>query len=443
MKIGLIEAIDPEDKLRKISIPTQLAYLAAYLSRAHPELEIVTCDDPDRFLAMKPDLVGISSYTVNYPRAVKLGERIKDTLGVPVVVGGLHITSVPESLAPCFDLGVLGEGEVAFLDVVEHWLGERNLGGESVSGIPGLVVRRNGNVLKTARREVLADLDDLPPPARHLYPLKNRTLMMFTSRGCPFRCTFCFTTNYWERYRTQSAGRIIEEIRQVRDSWPGFYTHIYFTDDLFIANKKRLHELAILFEKEGFPEKLSCTGLVRSDLINEEICDDLKRMSFVTLSFGAETGSDRILQLMNKKATVEENQRAIDLCDRLGMKITPFFIIGYPGETREDLDLTYEFIERNAEKFNGIEIYPAVALPGTPLWQEVEERGLVSKDMDWERLKIGSDWLDSNRYIYLNEECMPRSEFFEYAERFRQLYRRISRVHIEALEAVLRTRRER
>jgi radical SAM superfamily enzyme YgiQ (UPF0313 family) len=157
-------------------------------------------------------------------------------------------------------------------------------------------------------------------------------------------------------------------------------------------------------------------------------------MGVTRLSLGIESGSQRVLDRLNKKSSVALNQRALDLCARHGIPTCCSFVIGLPGETADDLAATLGFIERNRQVIAEIEVCPLVPFPGTPLWDEALRQGLVSLDMDWSRLRDHSDFsqFDPDAYLYLNP-ALDRATFDDYCLRFKDCYRKISATRTLAL----------
>jgi radical SAM superfamily enzyme YgiQ (UPF0313 family) len=208
----------------------------------------------------------------------------------------------------------------------------------------------------------------LPRSLRTLInPTRPEEATIFTSRGCPYACIFCSSARHWQRFRAFSAEYVVAEIEEVLDVLPGI-SRFYILDDLFIANRARLRYIVELLEEKGLTSRLTFRGFVRSSLVDEECCELLRRMNCRELRFGAESASPRILeQLKVGTATVEDNQRCIDLCRTYGLDVSASYMVGNPGETENDLRLTYDFILRNKGKAGVEGFYLATPLPRTPL----------------------------------------------------------------------------
>ncbi|MDO8691834.1 MAG: radical SAM protein, partial [Dehalococcoidia bacterium] len=409
--------------------PLGLSYLASYLSKYGGIDQIVFRRSPQDLIAEKPDIVGISSVTHNFNRAIRSAGEIRESLGVPVVVGGTHISALPHTLPSCFDAGVLGEGEETFLDLCRRYESKGRLTPDILGQIPGIVFHGEEGTLTTTVRPLIDPLDRIPPPRRDLLresvdPSFRHDMHMLTSRGCPYRCVFCFSTQYWGRIRFFSPRRVVDEIKDLVENWGATSINLY--DDLFIANRNRLKEIADLLEQEGLTGKvrLSCAS-ARADLLDEEVCALLRRMNVQAIGFGAESGSQPVLSYLKKDTTtVEDNQRVIDLCQNYGFQLFASFIIGSPGEEEKDLVATYEFISKNASRFHAVDVYSLTPYPGTPVWQEAASRGMVSDDMDWDILAQDPQICDTSRSILLNEK-LSREQFYLYFRLFQHLCREI------------------
>lgn len=209
---------------------------------------------------------------------------------------------------------------------------------------------------------------------------------MMTSRGCPYRCHFCSSQSFWNKYQAKSPSKVIEEIKYLKSLGA---TEIIIFDDLFTTNTKRLEQIAKLIVEENLNE-LEYSCLVRSDRIDQHTIDLLKQINVKHLAFGAESGSNKMLAAMNKKTTVEDNQKAIDLLAENGLRPTMSFVVGYPGETIADLELTRQFIQKNRSVSDIIDCYPIIPFPGTKLWNWFIKHNSINSldDFNWESLSL-------------------------------------------------------
>jgi radical SAM superfamily enzyme YgiQ (UPF0313 family) len=383
MKIALIVAAEGE--LTDLP-PLGLGFLAANVHRALPGVEVLLKEKLADLLAEKPDVVGISAGTENYALAVEWAKIIKAELGVPVILGGVHISLAPWSLKDCFDLAVLGEGEVTLVETLRSFLEHRGFDRVALKAVPGLAFFQDGRLCLTGPRPLAEDLDQLARPRSEMAPYYRTRARrhIFSARGCPYRCDFCASSRMFSRYRAHSESAVAEDVEYlVSLERTG---SIIFYDDIFIADKRRLAGLIARLEERGLLGKCRFSGAVRADLIDEETCRQLRRLGMDYVAIGLETFSDKVLRSLNKAgATCEVNQRALDLLARHGIGALGLFMFGAPEETAEDVHFTLERIYRNVEAGKLHDAYWGLLLPypGTKTWEQAMERGIVSEAMDW------------------------------------------------------------
>jgi radical SAM superfamily enzyme YgiQ (UPF0313 family) len=340
--------------------------------------------------------------------------------GIPVVVGGYHITELPSSLTPDMDVGVIGEGERAICELVELLLEHGSLPAAKLAGVRGIVYWEAGERAVTEPREVIGkssrSLDELPMPERTMMRVRPHSNML-TSRGCPYNCTFCASTRFWPNIRYFSPEYMIEEVKHLRDTYGVRY--ITFHDDLFIANVKRLEGFHELVLREGLPKqgfRFSCAS--SATRITDDMARMLKEMNFVSVSMGLESGNQEVLtRLKGRSFKVDINEQAVLTLHRHGIHPHASFIIGEPHETLEQMEETYQFIRRNPLSL--VNIYVLTPLPGTPVWHDAKAKGLVADDMDWDRLNISFE-LDWQRVILVSE-TVTREELHRMYQRLRRL----------------------
>ena len=431
MKIGLLTSI-PHHQLpgshlyaQTLSLPLGPLYVGTYLLSHLEGVEVIIRDEPRHVLESKPDIVGIYSVTQNFNYACELARQAK-CQGAMTVIGGPHITALPHRLPPEFDFGVVGEGEKTFLELVAHLKKGVSCQDPFWKRVEGVSYHESESKVFFSRRPEEQKIDFFPFPKRSLWAKKLGVAHMITSRGCPFTCSFCSEPALWDKYRSHSPRYVVEEIQDILSHFS--VPHILMADDIFTMNLKRLHEIADLLEGEGITKKvaLSCWG--RAQLITEEMVAVLKRMNFVYIAFGIESASPDVLGRIKKGATIDSNQKAIDLCHEAGLKVGCTFVISSPDETVSDLEMTYQFIKKNQKKMAGIEVNPAVPLPGTPLWMYASRRGLVSEEMgDWSLLRDYSifEEFDEERYIIVNQHFVEPA-YRDFFKRMHDLYREIT-----------------
>lgn len=407
MKVGLILATDSNNAELNVFAPIGLGCLAASINRHLPDVELILTESIDDMLARQPDLLGISATTEYYHIACQWAATVKQQLGIPIIVGGVHISLLPESLSDDFDVAVIGEGDFTIIDLIVSFQKHHFFHSTELKTIPGIFFKENGTPVLTPPRPPIADLDALPRINWKILPYyKDHHAHIVSARGCPYKCAFCASEKFARTHRYYSAESIVNEIEYfVVEKGLGGIT---FYDDLLIANKKRLTTLIEKMDERGLLGKCRFHCQVRANLVTEEICELLKTLNIFTTGIGIESFSDKILKYYNKTGiTGETNQRAIDLLSQYGIRVNPSIIFGAPIETRDDMMTTLRAIYRNIEdkKLSS----PAWTLlrpyPGTAIWDYAEQKGLVSRTMDW---SLFSNWGTFDMYMC---EHLPKEEF--------------------------------
>lgn len=281
-----------------------------------------------------------------------------------------------------FDVVVLGEGERTMVELLGAH--ESSRGFDSVTGIAyrrgalGWTRRREGETVFTRPRQHEVNLDSLAFPARELFPndkyidyYRRRfgyaATTVITTRGCPFGCEFCSNAVFGVSYRERSAKNIVDEVEQALALG---YDYIHFADDIFTLKKSRVIEMCDEIRNRGLHFKWECLG--RVDSIDLDIALAMKEAGCVRVFFGIESGNDSILNLMNKRITVDRARRGVTAAHHAGLKTGAFFILGYPGETDDTVLSTIRFATSLPLDYLSFTLpYP---LPGTALHRRLQER---------------------------------------------------------------------
>jgi radical SAM superfamily enzyme YgiQ (UPF0313 family) len=327
-------------------------------------------DTTQHFKTHQYDVVGISAMTNQYESACALAETIQHGR---VVLGGPHITSCPESLRPCFDDYIQGEGEDQLLHLLR---------GEPVS----------------APLLDLADYPDLDYSLLSTNYWKSRvtyswqdvaiTGAILTGRGCPYRCRFCSTSLFWGKPRFHSPEWVIRQLQALVGLG---CTHVSFCDDLFTVNKARLHRIAERFEQAGLRKQIKeVFACGRANLMDEETCDLLRSMNVSLVHFGFESGDDRMVRYLKKTgASVAMNKQAVRLCRSKGLQPVGSLMLGNPTETPWQMLKTAWFILWCfAHGVKDLMLITASPLPGTEFWQIAKAKKRVSDKMNFNGLEL-------------------------------------------------------
>jgi anaerobic magnesium-protoporphyrin IX monomethyl ester cyclase len=358
-------------------------------------------------------------------------------------VGGADPTGRPESyLEPQsngdspVDIVVVGEGEQTLLELLPALLsGERRE--PSLAQIQGLVYRRaNGEVVCTPARKHCADLDSLPLPARDLLDIEAYrrawrghhglfSLSLIATRGCPYGCTWCQKSVFGRSFRPRSPESVAEEMRLIKAQYHPDQLRI--VDDVMGIDRKwvRAWHDAVLAKDAVTP--FEC--LSRVDLMDEELVRLLKEAGCIRIAFGAESGSQKVLDAMNKGTQVEQIRQASDLCRRYGIETYFYIMLGYPGEEWPDILKTAALLRKSRpDTFSSTIAYP---LPGTNFYDEVKHRLLDTPD--W-------DYTAENRLLFEREYS---TRFYRWVQRWLYQEWRAARLrHGEATAPAIRRLRQ-
>lgn len=393
--------------------PLGLMSIATYLKKnfkSFPlKVKIIDINFEDILETVKAnefDLVGLGAMTIQYKKAIQLAQEIKKyKKNLPVVIGGVHISTLPQSLHPIFDFGVVGEGEETLLEVLELFNKKRFFSVRELKKTRGLVLRDGGKVIVTEERPLIEPLDRLPVVDRSLIhknyfnfcPLTSwgefgRQGAILTSRGCPYRCVFCSTRCFWKKVRYHSIDHVVKDVKDLIDNYD--VSHIQIWDDLFTLDKNRLLQMAKRFQEEGITGRVKFNCQPRANLIDEEMCRILKALNVKITMFGFESGSEKVLRFLKAgTVTTSQNKKAIRLCVKHGFKVQGSVIFGTPGETIKDMKKTIEFLKFALK--TGVEriwSFVLTPFPATVIWDMAKKKGKVSDDMDWETLShLGVD----------------------------------------------------
>ncbi|MDD5221822.1 MAG: radical SAM protein, partial [Patescibacteria group bacterium] len=384
MKLILVDVIDNQDKIQTKYDSLGLGYLISFLPkdvRKEIEVEVVNSQVEEKIVSFGPDMVGLSCVSQNFNRAKQIARFCKDK-NIAVIIGKSHITAIPSSLDSNMDVGIIGEGEQTFGEIIKLFI-DKKFTKENLRMIKGVVFHDEGKLVQTESRPLIENLDLIPFPDRNLFNIKKGdNVYMFTSRGCPYKCRFCFSSRFWDKTRFNSAEYVIKEIGYLVDRYNS--PRITFCDDLFIADKKRLKKIVELIKKQKFYKKIKFTVSVRANLVNNESARLLKEMGVDIVSMGLESGNERIFKfLKGDLVTVKDNMDAINYLKKYNLQVSASFIIGSPDETREEIMDTLNFIKKS--KLDSFDVYALLPLPGTPIWEYALGRRLVSNDMDWNK----------------------------------------------------------
>jgi len=372
-----------------------LAYIAAVLEKNGYNVRVIDCppfnmtqEDLKKEIALlKPDIVGITSVTATFPSVLQAAHAIKDAYPrALIVLGGPDATIRDKQiLSECeeVDIVVRCEGEQTILDLAYR---VSNSSLKDLHDVAGITFRKNGKIFRTPNRPLIQNLDELPYPAYKYFPLRKYRLFgklilpIITSRGCPFQCTFCVTPQMvGKKFRARSPKNVVDELELLRDTYGA--DAFTFHDETFTYDEKRVFEICEEIKRRKIGLPWSCQ--TRVDHVSKKVLAKMKEANCQLVSFGVESGCQKILDTMKKGTTVEQNERAIRWAKEIGLHVSISVVMGYPGETTDTLKLTMDFIR----KVKPDDVYLYLATP----YPSIELRDLVKK-LGWRMSKKWSHY---------------------------------------------------
>ena len=392
-KILLIQPMHEKNKKKKkertsISFPWGLATLASFYQEAGYNVKILDgqamqlskeelLPEIDKF---DFDIVGITSFSTQYPSVKLFAKYIKNNRNVPVIVGGPLATYQAEMVLKTtnVDVCVIGEGEIAGIEILKSW--------KNPAMVKSIAFRQNGKIVSTSSQDRFVDLDRLPLPDFSLFDMKKyirhnnkfagaintgiRAMTVITSRGCPYRCNFCSKSCL--SFRSMSPNKLYEMIVGLKTEFK--LEEIYFGDELFLSSKSKFRELAPRLSALNIP----WAGQARVNLVDKEFLELIKSTNCVGMGYGIESGSQKILNNMNKKITVKQIESAMNYTQQLKIPIKVQLIFGYPGEDETTLQETIDLfrrIDHPGRRFNVI-----TPIPGSKLYDDCLTRSLINNE---------------------------------------------------------------
>ncbi|CAD7848702.1 MAG: Radical SAM domain protein [Olavius algarvensis Delta 4 endosymbiont] len=369
--------------------PLGLLYIAAYMrSKGYEDVFILDCQGqgidygnlPKKIIAFDPDIVGMTAMTFTMMDVSIVADIVKKLFpSVPVVIGGPHVDIYPnETMAlKNVDYVIRGEGEIPFFDLVRAL----ETPGDEYKKISNLVwIDREGKINKNPVRDVLNNYDEIPFPARDMLPVDNYFSIMtssnpvtslMTAKGCPYNCIFCYHLHHRVSYRSVSS--VVDEMEECKELR---IREVFFTDDTFYLNSKRAIEICDEIVKRKL--KLPWGARARVNNVSEEMLTAFKKAGCKRLHIGVESGSQKILDRLNKKITVGQIEKAFSLCRKHKIKTLAYCIIGSPDETLKEVDETINLIGRIKPDY--VQYSRMTPMPDTILYREGLKRKILSHD---------------------------------------------------------------
>lgn len=375
--------------------PVGLAQVAAAVRHALPydvkildaeALELTIDDTIKRIQHENPDYIGITAVTPSIYKAFLLAKAIKNENPKQLIIlGGPHVTAIPDKTLndySCFDIAVLGEGEdtiVELLKVLEK--------GDPLKNVSGIVYRDGGQVVRTAKRPFIMDMDRLPFPAWDLLPniaeyyrppifsvkqLPSTSLV--TTRGCPGKCTFCDTSVFGQKVRGFSPEYVLKMINKLMHEYG--IKDMLFDDDCAPLLKARFERLLDMLIESNLGLSWSCNS--RIDIVRPDVLKKMKRAGCWQIAYGIESGSQKILDFYKKGITLKKIEEALSWTNDAGIMTKGFFMVGNPLETSKTVEETINFAKKI--KLDDFQITSFTPLPGSAVYPVAEKYGWFDND---------------------------------------------------------------
>ena len=373
--------------------PLSLTYLASVLIQEGIEVKIldflVTPYHPKKLKReleeYRPQLVGVTCVTLNYPIARRMLKACKAfDPHIFTVIGGPHVTfALEETLlqSPWIDAIVIGEGERTLVELVRAVAEDKH-----THHVPGIAFVDGNMVVKTSRRALIEDLDQLPLPARELLPMARYRALgtpctVITSRGCPYSCIFCSGHRmFGPKVRFRSPEPVVDEIEKLQRDFG--LAKINIVDDTFTVNHH--HARAVCEEMLRRKLKIKWSVFARVDRISEDLAQLMKRAGCEWVLFGVESADEEILKTIRKGITVDEVRRAVRISAEAGINVFNSFILGLPGESRDTALKSMAFGDELYHKYGAKYGFHILSpLPGTELYERAKDYGIHILSRKW------------------------------------------------------------
>jgi radical SAM superfamily enzyme YgiQ (UPF0313 family) len=370
---------------------------------------------------INPDIIGLTLYSYRYLRAYELIGKIKRMNDAPIVIGGPHVSlmgkkCLKESVA---DFAIKYEGENPLLELCL---------GVALNEIQNLIYRDGGEIKENTNRPFIANLDSLHFPKYSSFELKKydkKSINIITSRGCPFHCTYCTVkTTMGRNFRVRSPENVISELKY----WYSIgYRDFQINDDVFNADVNRVYKICDLIKKD----KMANVGFsawqgMRLDKVDRPFLEKLKSVGFYSLAFGVESYNSHVLQSMKKGETKEQIDEGVRIACELGFFVTLFFILGFPGETWQDIKNSVKFSLKYPIGAAGF--FNLIPYPGTELFDTLQADHLILADPN---IYLNDNVNSNNRNILFQPKSLSMAERRKVIKLGECMSRKVSQKHLE------------
>lgn len=390
-----LEEDEKEKRIMKPYVPLGLLYISAFLESKKISHEVLDStfvsyeNFQNELIRLKPCIVGIYTNLMTKINVLKMVQLIKsraDLAHCKIILGGPEIRyNATNYLNHGADILVVGEGEITFYELCKAL---QNSDAE-FQKVPGIAYLNSNQVVFTEERNLIKDINTLPMPARHKINLKlygdawkkahgYSMYSISTMRGCPYTCKWCSRAVYGGTYRRRSPKLVVDEMAFLQEHYQP--DQIWFVDDVFTINHKWLREFNAELKARNI--KIPFEIITRADRMNEEVIHLLKDSGCFRIWIGAESGSQQIIDAMDRRVDVEMVRNMIIKSKQYGMEAGTFIMLGYPGETKQDIALTIDHLKKSKPSFYTITV--AYPITGTPLFFEEEQN--ITSGGEWHQV---------------------------------------------------------
>ncbi len=380
-----------EQRVMKPYAPLGIQYISSYLKSKGHYVDIFdgTFRSIPEFRStlerLKPKVVGIYANVITKETALEMSALAKQHNATVLVGGPGPVIDTDAYFASGVDVIVRGEGELT----VEALINLNDLSdSEELQQIDGIIFKKNGRIVRTTDRKLIEDLDTIPLPDRESINIQRymdawkgkhgvSSVQILTARGCPYTCTWCSKEVFGNIYRKRKIEKVIEEIQLIKEKYNP--DQLWFADDILTLKRDWILEFSSRVKEKNLAIPFEC--LARVDLVDKEVLAALKAIKCFRIWYGSESGSQKVLDSMKKKFTVEDVYRAGRLTKEAGIEVGFFIMIGYPGEEISDINKTIDMLKKLEPDYCG----SAVAFPikGTEFYKSVEDK-IITK-LEWKQ----------------------------------------------------------
>jgi magnesium-protoporphyrin IX monomethyl ester (oxidative) cyclase len=444
------------------NLPLGLMYIAAVLDKAGYKVEILDAfmngssfrklgdtivvgmpyeEIKEEIRRRKPDIVGIANpFTCQVNHAIKIANIVKKVdPTILTVAGGPHVPAVPVQFmeeAENIDIAVIGEGEYAMLEIVKVYEGTKK-----ISEVKGILYRKNRAIMQNAPRPFIENLDELPFPAYHLVDMeqylsgnkieyrsfKDRSISMVTSRGCPFNCCFCSVhLHMGKKFRAHSVDYVIKHIEYVVNKYK--VKTIFFEDDNLTFDLKRFEAICDQIIEKQIKFNWETPNGIRADYLTRELLKKMKKSGCQSVFFGIESGDQYVLDnIIDKRLNLKIVVEVAKMCKEIGISTAAFYIIGFPGERKEQMLRTVELALRLKREYDvGMLLHVATPSLGTRLYKECLKKGYIQGDLS---SRAFAEVRQTRGMPLISTEDFMASEVKEIAAMAVQRYKKLSLIN--------------